>query len=111
MSFSLFFLFFSCVCFLLPISVIFFSFLILFISISSVFFFSLFLIFSTGKWPEMVTVTENEQLSSVFQKLVKNKLHHIFVVNDQGKPTGCITLSDALLFFWNNLMALWTEQA
>jgi len=60
-----------------------------------------------GHFPPLVTTNPSELLTAVIHKMVTNRLHHIFV-SDNEKPLGVITISDILLFFWNNLMSVWT---
>jgi len=61
-----------------------------------------------GNYPPIVTLLDDESVVSAIQKFVEGGAHQMWVV-EGTKPVGCVTLSNLLLFFWNNLMPLWTD--
>ena len=43
-----------------------------------------------------VTCTEEDTLNDVITKLVMNRIHRVWVVNDKYQPIGVVTLSDVI---------------
>lgn len=52
-----------------------------------------------GQVRAMVTCTANDVLADVMEKVLKNKVHRVWVVDDQQKPVGVVTLSDIICKF------------
>jgi len=57
-----------------------------------------------GKIEYPITVTENRLVHQVIEKIVKNKLHHVYVVNDHHEPIGIISLVDIIQIFWDHMI-------
>jgi len=54
-----------------------------------------------------VTCKNTETLKSVVERLVAEKVHRIWIVDNSDHPTGVISLSDIALFVFTQTLAVW----
>jgi len=53
----------------------------------------------TGDHQGLVTCTHNDEFHEILRKFVKHEVHRIFVLNQEGKPVGVISLCDVITLF------------
>jgi CBS domain-containing protein len=49
--------------------------------------------------PEPLVVKTTDTMSKVLDEIVSNKVHRVFMVDDQGRPSGVISLCDIIARF------------
>jgi len=59
--------------------------------------------------PEVITVRSTTLLRDLLEIITKRKLHRVFVIDDTGRATGVITLTDIIAYFWNRTMNYWFD--
>lgn len=57
-----------------------------------------FLVVQYGYVKKPLTVTTNSTLDDVIQIILDKKVHRVWIIDEDRKPTGVITLTDVLLF-------------
>jgi CBS domain-containing protein len=57
--------------------------------------------------PEVMTVRPDMPLRDLLETMTKQKLHRLFVVDDEEHLTGVVTLTDIIAYFWQLTMGYW----
>jgi len=60
-----------------------------------------------GVVPEIITARPKMSLKKLMQTMSEKKKHRVFVMDDQRRLTGVITLTDIIAFFWKLTMEYW----
>jgi len=60
-----------------------------------------------GVIPEVVTVRPTVSLKSLLETMTKKKKHRVFVMDEEKRLIGVITLTDIIAYFWRLTMEYW----
>jgi len=60
-----------------------------------------------GVIPPVVTVRSDMLLKNLLDTMVRKKKHRVFVLDDDRRLTGVITLTDIIAYFWRLTMEYW----